>query len=214
MPQAISREDVIRMIQCAAAKIRANHEALSKLDSAIGDGDHGTSMMRAADAAEKSAKESAGSDLKAMLQDVGWAVMGIDGGSTGPLLGSFFMGMSDGAADGDAPLNADAVAWLFQAGLEGIRQQTKAQPGDKTLMDALVPAVETFRANAAPDADVAAIMAEAAEAANAGVEATKAMQAKFGRARNLKERTIGHADPGATSLALIFQGFAEALNRK
>ena len=152
----------------------------------------------------------AGKNTKALLYDVAWAVMSIHGGSTGPLFGSFFMGMSDAAGEADS-LNCGQVAAMFESGLAAVRKQTQAQIGDKTMIDALAPAVEVLRRAADESADAATAMKQAAEAAAAGAKATAKMQAKFGRAKNLGERTIGHVDPGATSISLIFQAFAEAL---
>ncbi len=209
MPETIGYDDVAGMLRGAAARIRENHEHLSKLDSATGDGDHGVAMLRAADAIEKAVGEGDGK-VGSLLSAVGWGVMSIDGGSTGPLFGSLLMGMSDAVGDADA-LDCDAVAAMLEAGLAKVRKQTKAQVGDKTMIDALAPAIDAFRAAADAQEDVAAALAKAAEAAAKGAAATVDMQAKFGRARNLGERTIGHVDPGATSVSLIFQGFCDGL---
>ena len=210
MPETIDHDGFVRMLCAAVAKIRENHEHLSKLDSATGDGDHGTAMSRAADAVQKAADGDSSGKLKSLLHDVGWGVMSIDGGSTGPLFGSFFMGLSDGVGDNDV-LDAAALAATFEAGLAKVQKQSKAQVGDKTLMDALIPAVEAMRAVADGGSGVDGALTQAAEAAEKGAAATADMQAKFGRARNLGERTIGHVDPGATSMAYLFRGFAEGL---
>ncbi len=210
MPETIGRDELVTMIQAAVEKIRSNRDLLSKLDSAIGDGDHGMAMGNAVDAAEKALAGAADKNIKTLLYDVAWGIMCIDGGSTGPLFGSFFMGMSDAAGEADS-LNCGQVAAIFESGLAGIRKQTKAAVGDKTMIDALAPAVEVLRRSADASADAAAAMKQAAEAAATGAQATANMQARFGRARNLGERTIGHVDPGATSISLIFQAFAEAL---
>ncbi len=207
MPEAIGAAEIGGMIRAAATMIRERHEELSKLDAAIGDGDHGMAMLRAAEAAEKAVAAAVGEPVAAMLHAVGWEVMCIDGGSTGPLLGSLFMGMSEGVG-GVETLDCAAIAAVFEAGLAGVREQTKAQVGDKTMMDALVPAVEVIRAAADAGDGIANAMATAAMAAAAGAETTKAMQARFGRAKNLGERTIGHADPGATSMAYLFAGLS------
>ncbi|MCX6906692.1 MAG: dihydroxyacetone kinase subunit DhaL [Verrucomicrobia bacterium] len=208
--QTIAYNDIVRMIQIAAAKIRAAEKELSTLDSAIGDGDHGTTICRVMDAAEAAAKGDTSGKIADLLNKVGWDVMSVDGGSTSPLLGLFFIGLSEGAGSA-AELNTTAVATMFEAGVAGLRQQTKAQPGDKTMIDALVPAVEALRAAANGGADVSAALRKAADAASRGVQATKDMTAKFGRARNLGDRTRGHTDPGATSISYIFAGFAEAV---
>lgn len=208
--QTIGSAIIVRMIEVAAGKIRAAEKELSTLDSATGDGDHGMTICRVMDAAEAAAKGDTSGKIAELLNKVGWDVMSVDGGSTSPLLGSFFIGLSEGAGS-SAELDAAAVATMFGAGVAGLRQQTKAQPGDKTMIDALVPAVEALRAAANGGADVTAALRQAADAAVRGVQATKAMTAKFGRARNLGDRTLGHADPGATSISYIFAGFAEAV---
>ncbi len=203
-------DQVVAMFQGAITNIRANIKELSALDAAIGDGDHGVAMGRAGDAVEKAIQEADGSDLKSLLQAMGWGVMSIDGGSTGPLLGSLFMGMSEGV-EGKDPADRDALAALFKAGLANIQQYTKAQVGDKTLMDALIPAVGAIQAACEAGKSVPQALTDAAQAAEKGALATKTCIARFGRAKNLGDRTLGHQDPGARSIALIFSGFAQAL---
>jgi len=207
MATTLTRADFVRMIHAAAAAIRENCDELSRLDAAIGDGDHGTSMLRAVEAASKAADAAQG-DFKALCTKVAWDVMGIDGGSTGPLLGSLFMGMAPAGA-GTEELEPAAVASMFEAGLAKLLKQSKAQVGDKTMVDALVPAVEALKANA--DKGLAAMFEAAAACAAAGAGSTKDFVARFGRARNLGDRVIGHPDPGATSIAYIFGGFAGSL---
>jgi dihydroxyacetone kinase-like protein len=210
MTDTIGIDDMGRMIRSAADKIRANRDELSKLDSAIGDGDHGMTITRALGIAEKVIEESEKQELKGLLKDVGWGVMGVDGGATGPLLGSFIMGLGNGIGEQDA-IDCPTLAAMFEAGLAGVRRQSKAQIGDKTIMDALLPAVEAVRQAADGAKSIKEALREAAEAAEKGAISTKEFQARFGRAKNLGDRTIGHQDPGATSMALIFQGFFEAL---
>jgi dihydroxyacetone kinase-like protein len=206
---ALGHADIVRMIRAAAAKIRANEQHLSALDSATGDGDHGTTICKVMDAAETTATSDTGNSIAELLTNVGWAVMCVDGGSAPPLLGSFFTGMGEGAA-GKTVLDVPALAAALDSGVTAMREHSKAQVGDKTMMDALLPAVEAAK-NAS---DVAAALRSAAEAAARGALATKEMVAKFGRARNLGDRTKGHQDPGATSVSLIFQAFAEAINER
>jgi dihydroxyacetone kinase-like protein len=104
------------------------------------------------------------------------------------------------------------LAAMFRAGLDGMSEQSKANVGDKTMMDAIMPAVDAMEAAAGEGKSIVDMFADAAKAAADGAEATKGMQAKFGRARNLGERTIGHKDPGATSMSLIFQSFADSIS--
>ncbi len=207
--QTLDYNDLVRMIRAAAAKIRANEQELSRLDSAIGDGDHGTTICKVMDAAEAASQADHGGKIADLLNQVGWDVMCVDGGSTPPLLGSFFTGMAEGAGDA-AQLDTTALAALFEAGLAGMRAHTKAEPGDKTLMDAMVPAIKALRAAADAGMTPPEALSQAADAATRGAIATKDMLARFGRARNLGDRTRGVQDPGATSVAMIFQAFADA----
>ena len=208
MSNTISRKEVIDMILGAVEKIRENHEILSKLDSATGDGDHGTTMLRSVKAVEDVINGNSDEKLKDLLYKIGWGIMSADGGSTGPLLGSFFMGMSEGVNEG-SELDSSAVAGMIIAGAEKMHKQSRAQVGDKTMMDALLPAVDALKA-ADKSGPVQEILKQAAKAASDGSEATKDMKAKFGRARNLGDRVLGHEDPGSVSISLIFQGFYES----
>jgi len=210
MADTIGIEDMGRMIRAAADKIRANRDDLSKLDSAIGDGDHGMTIARAMGIAEKVIAESDKKELKGLLKDVGWGVMGVDGGATGPLLGSFLMGLGNGIDELET-IDCPMLAAMFEAGLAAVRRQSKAQIGDKTLMDALLPAVNAMRRAADEGKSIKEALQAAAKAAEDGATSTKEFKARFGRAKNLGDRTIGCQDPGATSMALIFQGFFEGL---
>jgi dihydroxyacetone kinase-like protein len=209
MLETISYPQVCQMLQSAVGQIRANHEMLSQLDAAVGDGDHGTTILRTMEAVAKVVAESDGTDLKALLAKIAWAVMDCDGGSTGPLLGSLFMGMGD-AVTGQADLDCAAVVAMFEAGIRKLARQSRAVVGDKTMMDAFLPALDAMQA-AAPSGDIRTVLRQAAAAAAAGAEATKDFRAKFGRARNLGDRVIGHVDPGAVSASLILKGCSEAL---
>ena len=207
MPETIGYQQVCGMLNAAAGQISKNHEMLSQLDSAVGDGDHGTTILRAMEAVSKTVSENPASDLKTLFSAIGWAVMSSDGGSTGPLLGSFFMGMSDGAA-GRAELDYSGVVSVFEAGIAKLQRQSRAQLGDKTMMDSFLPALAALK-SADRARGIKAALEQAAEAAAKGAEATRNMKAKFGRARNLGDRVLGHADPGAVSVSLIFKGFSE-----
>lgn len=195
------------MLLGAVEQIRANHEHLSRLDSAVGDGDHGTTILRAMEAVEKIVRENPGPDLHSMFSNIAWAVMSCDGGSTGPLLGSFFMGLSEAAA-GKSNVDTIALASLVESGVSKMQKQTRAKVGDKTMMDAFLPALEALRSSAAGN-DACAALQAAAQAAAQGAEATKNMRAKFGRAKNLGDRVLGHPDPGAVSISLIFKGLSD-----
>lgn len=192
------------MIGGAAASIREHHAMLSELDSVAGDGDHGATMLRTVERLEQAFSPEAHSDLKTCLREAGWNVLSVDGGASSALLGTLFLGMAE------APAGA-GLACIFEAGLVGMRKQTKAQPGDKTIMDALVPAVGVLCAAVDAGKNVTEALREAARAARTGAEATKNLAARYGRARYLGERTHGYPDPGATSMALMFEGFCNGL---
>lgn len=210
MRDRISKDDFARMIAGAVALIRAQHAMLSQLDCAAGDGDHGSTMLRAVDRLETCFAASGPEDLKTCLSEAGWSVLGVDGGASSSLLGTLFSGMAEGAAGG-ARISASDLAAIFEAGLAAVRKQTKAQPGDKTLMDALVPAVAALQAAADSGKSVTEALRDAASAARAGAEATRNFTARYGRAKFLGEKTRGHLDPGATSMSLLFEGFYNGL---
>lgn len=209
MPDLIGYSQLNGMFQSAADQIRAHHEMLSKLDSAVGDGDHGATILRTMEAVTKTFAENSNADLKTLFSTVAWAVMSCDGGSTGPLLGSFFLGLSEGAAD-RTELDFAAFLAVFESGIAQLRKQSRAQIGDKTMMDAFLPALAALQA-ADPRLGLKAALAQAAQAAAQGAEATRQMRARFGRARNLGDRVLGHPDPGAVSVSILFQGLAEGL---
>ena len=207
----LTAADLAEILRSGAARVKENYELLSRLDAATGDGDHGVTMKRVAETIVDAIAEGQALGLGPLLEQVGWNVMSVDGGSTSPLLGSFFMGMSE-AVGGSETLDGPGLAAAFEAGLAKLRAQTAAKVGDKTMVDALVPAVEALRLAAEAGAEPAVLLTRAAEAAQRGAEQTSALQARFGRARNLGPRTIGHVDPGATSIALLFAGFCDGVN--
>ncbi|HKW98584.1 MAG TPA: dihydroxyacetone kinase subunit DhaL [Bryobacteraceae bacterium] len=206
----ITKDDFAHMIAGAAAAIRERHAMLSELDCAAGDGDHGATMLRTVERLEQAFAPGGPEDLKTCLQEAGWSVLGVDGGASSSLLGVFFGGMADAPACG-APAGARDLAAIFEAGLAAVRQQTKAQPGDKTMMDALAPAIAALRAAAEAGKSVTEALADAAGAAREGAEATRNLTARYGRAKFLGEKTRGHVDPGAASTGLLFQGFYRGL---
>jgi len=207
----LAYNDVLNMLRGAAKQVKASHQTLSKLDSVGGDGDHGTTMVRCMEAIETAMAQAQDRKVITLLNNAGWAIMGIDGGATGPLFGSFFVGMSE-AAEGRDSLDTSSLANLFEKGLAAVRRRTKAQPGDKTMIDALAPAVDAVKKSAEGGATPLDALAAGAKAAESGALATRAMQARFGRARNIGQKSIGAEDPGAASVACIFRGFYEGAN--
>jgi dihydroxyacetone kinase-like protein len=208
MPEAVGPDDLARMFRRAIDAVRRCRDELSRLDSAGGDGDHGTTMTRAMAGVEKVLAEPGPRTPGKILGAIGWSILGVDGGATGPLFGTLFMGMGEAAGDRES-LDPAALAGALEAGLAAVGKRTKAKPGDKTLIDALVPAVEAAREAADDGAGVADLLRRAAEAAERGAEATKGMAARFGRAKTLGPKSIGTKDPGATSVSLIVRGFFE-----
>ena len=198
----------VAMLRRASARIKENQSLLSQLDSHGGDGDHGPTMVRAMNQLEHAIDGATGRDFKALCQAIAWGIMGADGGATGPLWGSLFIGLAEAAPDRHV-FDTNALAEFFEAGLAGVQKRTKAKPGDKTMIDALVPAVAAIREAADAGAEPAVALAAAAAAAKKAAEATKTMQAKFGRAKNLGDKSVGAQDPGATSVAFIFEGFSK-----
>lgn len=188
----------------AAEKTAAREKDYSALDAAAGgDGDHGEAIV----AATKALAAAEGNDFKSLLESMVAHLESDVSGSTSSLYGTLFEGMADAVDAGKTELSAPELADLFAAGLEELGFATKAKVGDKTFMDALIPAVEALKAHAAEGE--AAMFAAAAAAAKAGSEATAQMQAKFGRAKNLGARSIGPIDAGSASNADIWLCFAE-----
>jgi dihydroxyacetone kinase-like protein len=210
MTDVIRKPELARMFTAAAEQIRLEHQHLSELDSVAGDGDHGTTMLRVAERLEAATGADTSENLSTLLRDTGWSVMGVDGGASSAILGIFFAGMAD-AEIGESFINCTEVARAFEAGLRAVARQTKAQPGDKTMMDALSPAIQAISAAAASGKTVAEALEAAASAARSGANSTTDMVARYGRAKFLGEKTRGFPDAGATSIALLFNGFSTGL---
>jgi len=192
------------MVAAAGTDIRAGEKMFSELDAASGgDGDHGTAIVTAFNAMAK----ADGADFKGYLKALSDALQAEACGSTSTLYGAWLQGMSDAAPEGAAELDDAALAATFKGGLDEIGFTTRARVGDKTLMDALIPATDALVAAAGQGAP--AMLGKAAEGAAQGSEATCAMRAKFGRAKNLGDRSIGPRDAGSASMACIFAAFAK-----
>jgi phosphoenolpyruvate---glycerone phosphotransferase subunit DhaL len=191
-----------------AAEVAENRSYLTRLDGAIGDGDHGTNMDRGMKKALERLQATDGDDIGASLKAVGMALVSSVGGAAGPLYGTLFLQMGQATA-GRSELDLAGFADALDAGVQGVVKRGKAEPGDKTMLDALGPALEALRA--AGDDDIAAALERAAEAAREGMEATVPMVARKGRASYLGERSAGHQDPGATSTHLLLRSAAAAV---
>ena len=195
----------------SAAAIEAEADHLTQLDSAIGDGDHGINMtrgMRAVTAALADAGDVTVPGKRLIL--AGKTLVSTVGGASGPLWGSALR--RGGRALGDAAeLDGPALVTTLEAALAAVRELGAAEPGDKTMVDALGPAVSTLRERLDAGEALPAALAAAADAAEEGARATTPMQARKGRASYLGERSVGHQDPGATSTALIVRALGRAL---
>ncbi|WP_373426322.1 dihydroxyacetone kinase subunit DhaL [Microbacterium natoriense] len=192
------------------AAIAEKREWLTELDSAIGDADHGANMARGMTAVSEKLGAGAPTGIDDLLKTVGMTLVSSVGGASGPLYGTFFlrMGMSAGAV---ASLDGPALAAALRAGLEGIVARGKPEARDKTMFDAMAPAVDALDETLASGASVAEGARAAADAAAAGRDATLPLVARKGRASYLGERSAGHLDPGAASTAILFETLADAI---
>jgi phosphoenolpyruvate---glycerone phosphotransferase subunit DhaL len=204
----MGKAEFARMFAEAAKCIRERHMFLSELDSVAGDGDHGTTMLRVAEKMEGIDADNR-QTLSASFKRVGWDVLGVDGGASSAILGTFFGGM--GEIDAGEEIDCGGLAAIFEAGLIAVSKHTKAAPGDKTMMDALVPAVNAIHTSATSGETIAVALQHAAIAARSGAESTKSLIAKHGRARFLGAKTLGYPDAGAFSIAILFEGFSAAM---
>jgi len=203
---AIDRDSTVRWIELFAAAIAEHREELVRLDTAIGDGDHGTNMHRGMQKVLAKLGESEQADPATVLRTVAMALISTVGGAAGPLYGTLFLQLS-GALAGLEKVDLPAWSAAWRKAVEGVQARGKAQPGDKTMIDALAPAVEAL-AHATDLGD----LRDAADAGRKGMEATVPMVARKGRASYLGERSAGHQDPGATSSYYLVESAAEAFS--
>lgn len=190
-------------------RIAANTDFLTKLDSDIGDGDHGVNMRRGMQIVMDKLAAVADQDIGAIFKTVGMTLLSTVGGASGPLYGTFFLQMGSATA-GKQELTLDEWRAGLKAGVEGIVMRGKASPGDKTMVDTLLPALDAIHAQT-EGATLADMLDASARAAEQGMQATIPMLARKGRASYLGERSIGHQDPGATSAYYLLQTAAETL---
>lgn len=196
-----------KMLHSAATELKANSKYLCELDGVAGDGDHGITIGRMADVMQELLDVTTLNTMRSLLDALGDAFMGINGGSAGPLWGTVFIGMAEGIDDQAELTDLELRKMFTQAKLD-FMDISKAKPGDKTMVDALYPAIDAIIET---QGSLKEIMDAAAAAAKAGAEATSQMVARFGRAKNMGERSIGTKDPGAVSIAILFDGMAKAL---
>jgi dihydroxyacetone kinase-like protein len=197
-------------VRAFAQSIAQHKDELTALDSAIGDADHGANMDRGMSAAVAALEASPPADPAALLKQVGMTLVSKVGGASGPLYGTFFLRMA--GVLGPDPADDETFARALRAGLEGVVARGKAEPGDKTMLDALVPACDALDAALAEGRPLGEALAAAAAAAREGRDATVPLVARKGRASYLGERSAGHQDPGATSTALLLDAAVTALS--
>jgi phosphoenolpyruvate---glycerone phosphotransferase subunit DhaL len=196
-----------RWISAIADAIAENTDYLTQLDSAIGDADHGVNMHRGFVAVVAALDAYDAETVGDVFVRTGTTLVSKVGGASGPLYGSAFRAI--GKALPAPEISPKDLAAALQAGLDAVRKLGAAAPGDKTMVDAYVPAVDAFTGAAKGDADLATAAGKAADAAAEGMRSTIDMQARKGRASYLGPRSIGHQDPGATSTAIVFRCLVE-----
>ena len=209
MPELTS-DQMIKWLERFAALLAENKDHLTQLDSAIGDADHGANMDRGFKAVLGKKTEFQGKDIATVFKTVAMTLISTVGGASGPLYGTFFL-QAGLLAAGKSSISAEEFGALLEKGLNGVIQRGKANPGDKTMIDAMQPAVEAYRKAVQGGESLDGALKKAAKSSREGMKATIPLVAKKGRASYLGERSAGHQDPGSTSTALLFQAAAESL---
>ncbi|MDR1124450.1 MAG: DAK2 domain-containing protein [Deltaproteobacteria bacterium] len=206
----LGKQQISNMFLAAAALWKANTGRLGDIDARFGDGDHGVTIGKIAALFEARVRDWRDEPIGDFIRGLGEAIMEIGGGSAGPLYGSLIGGMAGALAD-ERGIDGPLLKNMLDASLTEMFELTTARVGAKTMMCAMIPAVEAARA--APG-DVAAVLAAAAGAAALGAKNTENRIAKFGRARNYGEQTLGTPDAGAVSTALLFEGFLNGIRQE
>jgi dihydroxyacetone kinase-like protein len=201
---SISRDDALEWIKTCAGVLAENREYLTQLDAAIGDADHGANMDRGFRAVMTKMPDISDKDIGTIFKTVGMTLLSTVGGAGGPLYGTFFLQAGMKAA-GKMELNLEDWVTALDAAVSGVIMRGKAELGDKTMVDALTPAVNALKQASEQNESIEQALAESAEAARHGMEATTPLVARKGRASYLGERSAGHQDPGATSSYLILK---------
>ena len=200
----MTKQEFASRLQNACAAVTAAEQELTEIDSRFGDADHGLTMSKIAKAISAAAGESEGG-IQAMLDDAAMAVMVLNGGSAVPLWNTWLDGLQEEAPEGNE-IDTAGIQAIFAKALQALSDMSGAKVGDKTMMDALIPASQAIAAYSG--SDEAGLFDAAAQAALQGAEASKQFVSKFGRAKSYGEQTIGTPDAGAASMAYFFQGLA------
>lgn len=200
----VGKEQILQWLQRFTAVLEENKNYLTELDAAIGDADHGINMVRGFQKVMTQLPNVADQDIGSILKTVSMTLISSVGGASGPLYGTLFLRASTALA-GKQELTEQDMLTMLQAGLDGVIGRGKAQLGDKTMVDALSPAVAAFRQAVEEGKKTLEAMQQAVVAAEQGMKDTTPMLAKKGRASYLGERSVGHQDPGATSSYLLLK---------
>jgi dihydroxyacetone kinase-like protein len=210
MSDDVDAEALAAWIREFARLVAANKDLLTRLDAAIGDADHGANMDRGMSAVVAALDSENPASAAALLKLAGMTLVSTVGGASGPLYGTLFLRMSTAAGEVGS-LDAHGFAKALRSGLDGVVARGKAEAGDKTMYDALAPSVDALDAALAGGAPLGPALRAAAAAAETGRDATIPMLARKGRASYLGERSVGHQDPGATSVALLIEAAVSSL---
>ncbi len=197
-----------RFLESFADRLRERRDELTQLDSAIGDADHGINMDRGFSAVRGKLDELDDADLGGFAKGVGMTLISTVGGASGPLYGTFFLRLATAFGDRSS-VSPDELGQALRAGLDGVRQRGKAELDDKTMIDAMSPAVDAYEAASGEGMDAA--LTAAAMAAAGGRDRITPLVARKGRASYLGERAAGHPDPGATSTTMLFESLRDAV---
>jgi len=208
----ITRDDLLKIITTIYKRIDENKEYLSKLDTEIGDGDHGFSMAQGFKSLAEKTDEFSSLDIGTFLKKCGFELIKRIGGSAGAVFGTFFTGQAsyyEKGLKGKEVLSLEDITHMFEEAYTQIQKRGNARPGDKTMLDALAPAVESLQASVKNNQSMAEAFQEAAQHAKKGAEKTKDMIGRHGRSKYLGERGIGYIDPGAMSMYFIMDAMAQ-----
>ncbi len=201
---SVHPQDVLAWLDALQQVYAENKAKLTELDAAIGDADHGINLDRGFTAVKAELATLPSADISTLLKTAATVLIRTVGGASGPLYGTFFLRASAACAL-KTELRASDVVAMFQAGVEGIRQRGKAEPGDKTMLDTWLPALQAMKPALEAGVDLPGILQQGTAAAEAGMVGTISLLARKGRASYLGVRSVGHQDPGATSSYLMLK---------
>ena len=209
----VTKEQIIRWLRLTAQVMQDNGEWLTQLDAAIGDGEHGINMARGFQKVSSQLPALADKDIGSILKTTGTTLLSTIGGAGGSIFATFFIEAGK-ETSGKQELDTADIAAFLRAGLSGVTRRGGAQVGDKTMVDALAPAVAAFDRSLEEETNTTEALGQAVAAAQNGMKETTSLAARKGRASYLGERSIGHQDPGATSFYLILKALSDVVSQK